>query len=84
MVKQAQSTSNKTSAGAITKGKSATKKTNSETQRAPSTNIAEERQRTIAESAYYLAEQRGFQGDMALDDWLRAESEVDTRLNTSG
>ena len=43
----------------------------------------EERYAMIAESAYLLAEQRGFQGDAALDDWLRAEVEVDTRLSVS-
>lgn len=39
-----------------------------------------ERYAMIAESAYLLAEQRGFQGDAALDDWLQAESEINTRL----
>lgn len=34
----------------------------------------------IAEAAYFIAEQRGFQCDAALDDWLRAESEVNARL----
>ena len=38
----------------------------------------------IAEAAYLYAEQRGFQGDAALDDWLRAESEINARLSTSG
>lgn len=31
----------------------------------------------ICEQAYFLAEQRGFQGDAALDDWLQAEAKVD-------
>lgn len=84
MAKQAQSASNKTRTSTITKGKSTTKKTNSETQSARSTNTAEVRQRLIAESAYYLAQQRGFQGDLAMDDWLQAEAEVDARLNPSG
>jgi len=83
MNKQTQSASNKTRTTTITKGKPTTKK-NSETQSTQSTNTAEERQRLIAESAYYLAEQRGFHGDMATDDWLRAEAEVDARLNPSG
>lgn len=39
-----------------------------------------ERQRMIAETAYLIAEQRGFQGDMALDDWLQAEAEVDSQF----
>ncbi len=40
----------------------------------------EERYRMIAEVAYFIAEQRGFQGDMALDDWLQAEAEVAARV----
>lgn len=40
-----------------------------------------ERYAMIAESAYLLAEQRGFQGDAALDDWLLAEAEINTRLS---
>ena len=34
----------------------------------------------IAEAAYYLAVQRNFQGDNALEDWLRAEVDVDAQL----
>lgn len=30
----------------------------------------------IAETAYYLAEKRGFRGGHALDDWLAAEQQV--------
>jgi len=40
----------------------------------------EERQRVINEMAYLIAEQRHFQGDMAVDDWLQAEAEVDARF----
>lgn len=40
----------------------------------------EERHHMIAETAYHIAEQRGFQGDMALDDWLRAETEVNAQF----
>jgi hypothetical protein len=32
--------------------------------------------RMIAETAYYLAERRGFQGAHSLDDWLTAEQQV--------
>ena len=41
---------------------------------------AEERQGLIAEAAYYIAEQRGFQGDLSMDDWLQAEAEVDAQF----
>ena len=40
----------------------------------------EERYRRIEERAYLIAEKRGFQGDMAMDDWLQAEAEVDAEL----
>ncbi len=39
----------------------------------------EARHHEIAEVAYRIAKQRGFQGDRALDDWLQAEAEVDAR-----
>lgn len=41
----------------------------------------EERHCLIAEAAYLIAEQRGFQGDAALDDWLQAETGVDARFS---
>jgi len=40
----------------------------------------DERQRLIAEQAYYIAEHRGFQGDMAMNDWLQAEAELDNQF----
>lgn len=44
---------------------------------------AEIRHHLIAETAYHIAEQRGFQGDMAMADWLQAEAEVDARFAAS-
>jgi len=41
----------------------------------------EKRHCLIAEAAYLIAEQRGFQGGAELDDWLRAEADVDARLS---
>lgn len=38
-----------------------------------------ERQHLIAERAYLIAEKRGFQGDMAMEDWLQAEAEIDAQ-----
>ena len=38
----------------------------------------EERYLMIAKAAYSIAERRGFEGDMALDDWLQAEVEVNS------
>ncbi|MEJ2509176.1 MAG: DUF2934 domain-containing protein [Gammaproteobacteria bacterium] len=40
----------------------------------------EERWRRIAEAAYLLAEERGFQGGDPVADWLAAEAEVDASL----
>jgi len=34
----------------------------------------------IAETAYYRAEQRGFQGGSPEQDWLESEAEIDRRL----
>ena len=42
--------------------------------------LADKRHQMIAESAYYIAEQHGFQNDRILDDWVQAESEVDARF----
>ncbi len=41
---------------------------------------AEERGKMIAVAAYYLAEQRGFSADGAIDDWLEAEQRIDRLL----
>jgi hypothetical protein len=45
---------------------------------------AEQRERMIAEAAYYKAEQRGFQGGDPRRDWLEAEAEVDAVLIGAG
>jgi hypothetical protein len=41
---------------------------------------ATERHRMIAEAAYSLAEQRGFQSGQEILDWLEAEKEIDRKL----
>ena len=40
----------------------------------------EHRQHLIAEEAYLIAEQRGFQGGDPAEDWARAEKQVNHRL----
>lgn len=72
----------KRTAAPTTDNKTAAKEPVTENDPGPRHCTAEERQRLIATSAYYLAEQRGFQGDAALDDWLRAEAGVDAGLST--
>ena len=42
------------------------------------------RHQMIAESAYYRAERRGFDGGRDVDDWLEAEQEVDGYLRDHG
>ena len=41
---------------------------------------AEERQRMIAEAAYFRAMERGFRGGNPMDDWLMAEREINLLL----
>lgn len=45
-----------------------------------SSTMPEVRQQMIAEAAYYLAMQRGFDAGGELEDWLAAEAAVDRRL----
>ena len=41
---------------------------------------AEQRHHMISEAAYYIAQERGFQGGDTLQDWLKAEAEIDRLL----
>ncbi|MDN5871888.1 MAG: DUF2934 domain-containing protein [Nitrococcus sp.] len=41
---------------------------------------AEERQKMIAEAAYFRAQRRGVDGGDAVADWVEAESEINARL----
>ena len=36
-----------------------------------------DREEMVAKAAYYLAEQRGFRPGQELDDWLKAEAQID-------
>jgi len=49
----------------------------------PLTLSPEERRRMIAETAYYLAERRAFQGGDPVRDWLDAEAQIDEALTRS-
>jgi hypothetical protein len=42
---------------------------------------ADMRRAMIAEAAYYIAEQRGFAQGGEVDDWLRAEAQIDARVS---
>ncbi|RPI64446.1 MAG: DUF2934 domain-containing protein [Lysobacterales bacterium] len=41
----------------------------------------EERRRMIAETAYFLAQERGFMGGDPVSDWIEAERRVDRQLS---
>ncbi len=66
--------------------KTARKKTSARSVEAATSNPSlqkidpEHRRRMIAETAYFIAEQRGFVGGSPLDDWLQAEVLVDRLL----
>ena len=77
MAKQIQAGHKKAKAGKKrATGSRAAKKTTEKAGATPECT-PEERHRMICERAYFLAEQRGFRGDAALDDWLQAEAMVD-------
>jgi hypothetical protein len=52
-------------------------KPNSSMKRAPLT-LAPERRKMISEAAYYMAQHRGFGPGHEVEDWLLAESQIDT------
>jgi hypothetical protein len=46
------------------------------------TNISEEQRiNMIRDAAYFCAEQHGFQCDRSLDDWLKAEADIDSQIS---
>ena len=77
---QRKQTPNKATAAKQTGAPKSTPKRTARTQQAVADFAPGERDRMIAERAYLIAEQRGFEGDMALHDWLQAEAEVDARF----
>ncbi|MFH1726848.1 MAG: DUF2934 domain-containing protein [Pseudomonadota bacterium] len=55
------------------------KTTRNRTQRSRTYITAEERDRKIAETAYFMAEERGFNGNDHFEDWVQAEKTIDSR-----
>lgn len=41
----------------------------------------EERIEMIRTAAYFISQQRGYQGDYELEDWVEAEMEIDRRIS---
>ena len=50
----------------------------------PTTITADDRQAMIATAAYYRAEQRHFVPGSELEDWIAAESEIDSLIVSGG
>lgn len=63
-----------------TAGYNIKRKTSKQRSNISSTAFATERHRMIAEAAYSLAEQRGFQSGHEMLDWLEAEKLIDRKL----
>lgn len=80
MAQQTQHSKKTTTSKKTTAEKAVVKEPAVEPQEEQITTLLEDRHRMIAEAAYLIAEGRGFQGDMALDDWLQAEAEVDAKI----
>lgn len=57
-----------------------TQRPSDEVEEVASDTAAMRRQEMIAVRAYFLAEARAFAGGCELDDWLRAEAEIDACL----
>jgi hypothetical protein len=55
--------------------------TKAQSRLASGTLMPDERRRMIAEAAYYRAEQHGFNPEQQEQDWLEAESMVDSMLS---
>lgn len=47
----------------------------------PTVYTSAQRLQMINEAAYFFAEKRGFTGGDPMEDWLKAENEIDKRLS---
>lgn len=65
--------------------KTTAKKTSKPNTKSSTKNIShDERYKLISQSAYYLAEKRGFIPGGEVHDWLEAEELVDQEISTNG
>lgn len=46
--------------------------------------LPDEREGMIADAAYYRAERRGFAPGNEMEDWLQAETEIDSLIQSGG
>ena len=46
--------------------------------------LPKEREYMISEAAYYRAERRGFAPSNEMEDWLQAETEIDSLIQSGG
>ena len=82
---QTKKTSAKAKTTASQRDKVSTTKQSPKHEQAASTVItSQQRKQMINEAAYYIAQSRGFIGGNPMDDWLKAEAEVDKQLSKTG
>lgn len=74
-----QSQSTRTAASA----KVAARRRGAEPQTASVQVAPEQRQQLIAQAAYFIAERRGFAPGNELEDWLRAEAEIEACMKAA-
>ena len=63
--------------------KVAARKRSAEPQTASAKTAPEQRQQLIAQAAYFIAERRGFAPGNELEDWLRAEAEIEACMKAA-
>ena len=80
MAQQTPAPKQSSKARATAAGKAAATKANVTGYQKGQSASEDERRRMIAEEAYLIAERRGFQGDLAMNDWLQAEANIDNRF----
>lgn len=70
-------------AGTTASAKAATRKRSAESPTAGAKVMPEPRQQLIAQAAYFIAERRGFAPGNELEDWLRAEAEIEACMKAA-
>ncbi len=66
----------------MAKATTTTKKTTTREPEATGGGNNHDRRKLIAESAYFRAQRRGFNGGNPVEDWLAAEREIDAMLRS--
>lgn len=69
--------------GTMASAKVVTRKRRVEKQTASVKIVSEPRQQLIAQTAYFIAERRGFAPGNELEDWLQAEAEIEACMKAA-